>query len=67
MKLRTIHLLLVLVICLCSYLVTDAQNTRISDHNNIGWYVYNGTIKLDKKWGIHTEYQWRRDHVIKDW
>ena len=45
----------------------DAQNTRISDHNNIGWYVFNGTFKINKKWGIHTEYQWRRDHVIKDW
>ena len=44
-----------------------AQNTRLNDHNNIGWYVYNGTFKLNKKWGIHTEYQWRRDNVVKDW
>ncbi len=45
----------------------NAQNTRLNDHNNIGWYVYNGTFKLNKKWGIHTEYQWRRDNVINDW
>ncbi len=45
----------------------NAQNTRLNDYNNIGWYVYNGTFKLNNKWGIHSEYQWRRDHVIKDW
>jgi len=43
-----------------------AQNSRLNDFNNIGWYAYNGTFKLNKKWGIHTEYQWRRDNVIKD-
>jgi len=45
----------------------NAQNTRLNDGNNIGWYVYNGTFKLNKKWGIHTEYQWRRDNVMNDW
>jgi len=56
-----------LLISFCVSKTISAQNTRINDHNNIGWYVYNGTFKLNKKWGIHTEYQWRRDHVIKDW
>ncbi len=40
------------------------NNTRISDRNNIGWFAYNGTFKLDKKLGLHTEYQLRRDHYI---
>ena len=44
-----------------------SQNTRISNHNSIGWYNYFGTFKLDKKWGIHTEYQWRRENLITDW
>lgn len=44
----------------------SAQN-RISDHNNIGWYVYNGTFKLDSKFSIHTEYQWRRNDYITIW
>ena len=44
----------------------NAQNTRISDNNNIGWLVYNGTFKLDKKFGLHTEYQFRRDNYITD-
>ena len=44
----------------------SAQN-RISDHNNIGWYAYNGTFKLDSKFSIHTEYQWRRNDYITTW
>ena len=44
----------------------SAQN-RISDHNNIGWYAYNGTFKLDSKFSIHTEYQWRRNDYIMTW
>ena len=44
----------------------SAQN-RISNHNNIGWYAYNGTFKLDSKFSIHTEYQWRRNDYITTW
>jgi hypothetical protein len=40
---------------------------RISNHNNIGWYSYNGTFKLDSKFSFHTEYQWRRNDYIKTW
>lgn len=40
---------------------------RISNHNNIGWYAYNGTFKLDSKFSIHTEYQWRRNDYIETW
>ena len=43
-----------------------AQNTRQSDHNTIGWYNYFGTFKLDNKFSLHTEYQWRRDNFISD-
>jgi Protein of unknown function (DUF2490) len=44
-----------------------AQNTRISDNNNIGWYSYVGTFKLDDKLSIHSEYQFRRDEIISNW
>lgn len=43
-----------------------SQNTRINDHNQIGWYNYFGTFKIAKKYSIHTEYQWRRDNYISD-
>lgn len=40
---------------------------RIADNNNIGWYVYQGTFKLNDKWDVYTEYQWRRDNWIHNW
>lgn len=44
-----------------------AQNTRITDNNNIAWFTYTGTFKLDDKFSIHTEYQLRRDEFISHW
>lgn len=44
-----------------------AQNTRLNHSNSIGWYNYFGTFKLSNKLGLHTEYQWRRDHLILNW
>lgn len=45
----------------------NAQNTRIINKNSIGWYNYFGTFKLTEKFGIHTEYQFRRNEIITDW
>ncbi|MCX6323442.1 MAG: DUF2490 domain-containing protein, partial [Sphingobacteriales bacterium] len=33
----------------------------------IGWYNYFGTFKLNQKFSVHTEYQFRRIEVIKNW
>jgi Protein of unknown function (DUF2490) len=57
--------LLFVIIGLSQHL--HAQNTRLRDDNAIGWYNYFGTYKLNKKIGIHTEYQFRRDNVVTDW
>lgn len=59
------------IIVICSLVLMfftnlKAQNNRISDHNQIGWYTYTGAFKLNNKFGIHTEYQFRRDELIKD-
>lgn len=43
------------------------QNNRINTSNSIGWYNYFGTFKLSSKFGVHTEYQWRRNNLITDW
>ncbi len=44
-----------------------SAQSRIKEHNNIGWYAYNGTFKLSEKFGLHTEYQWRREDYIANW
>lgn len=44
-----------------------AQNDRLNDHNNTNWLQVFNTIKLDKNWSLHAEYQWRRENGLKDW
>lgn len=43
------------------------QGNRISDHNTVGWYTYNGDHKLADRWALHTEYQWRRIDLVRTW
>jgi hypothetical protein len=47
--------------------LAQAQNDRINTYGSVGWYNVFGTFKLGDKWGVHSEYQWRRDDVITDW
>jgi hypothetical protein len=47
--------------------ISAAQNTRINDYNTIGWIACNGTVKLNSKWSIHTDYQWRRTNLVINW
>lgn len=54
-----------LVVILAST-ISFAQNTRLNDENTIGWYNYFGNFKLNNKWGIASEYQWRRSNLITD-
>ncbi len=44
-----------------------SQNSRLNSRNTIGWYNCFGTFKLSDKFGLHTEYQWRRDDVVTSW
>ena len=46
--------------------VAFSQNTRKNERNDIGWYNYFGTFKLNNKYSIHSEYQLRRDNFITD-
>lgn len=43
--------------------VSHAQ--QFSQFNS--WYMYFGNHKLNDKWGLHTEYQFRRHGLITDW
>lgn len=64
---RKTILFLLTVIILGNIHDANAQNNRLNTSNHIGWYNYFGTFKLPNKFGIHTEYQWRRDNIITDW
>ena len=56
-----------LLLALSGFNIPQAQNDRITTRGTIGWFNYFGTVKLSAKWGVHTEYQWRRDQVIASW
>ncbi|AWA30009.1 DUF2490 domain-containing protein [Flavobacterium magnum] len=58
---------LILMFAVCFITPASAQNTRISDHNTIGWYGVTGNFRLSDKWGFVTEYQWRRNKLITEW
>lgn len=59
-------LLIAIVLCVgVNY--SFAQNNRINTRNDIGWFNIFGTVKLSEKFGLHTEYQWRRNNIITNW
>ncbi|WP_281233867.1 DUF2490 domain-containing protein [Flavobacterium gelatinilyticum] len=59
--------LLVFIFLVGSLQAAIAQNNRINTNNTIGWYNFFGTFKISEKFGIHTEYQWRRNEMITEW
>ena len=60
--------LTVLVILLSFTSLTQlfAQSIRQRDDNQIGWYAFFLNYKLDEKWSLHGEFQWRRADWISD-
>lgn len=59
--------LLVLIFLIGTLQSVIGQNNRINNNNSIGWYNFFGTFKISEKFGIHTEYQWRRNEMITQW
>lgn len=37
------------------------------DTQNNSWYMYFGNHRITEKWGVHTEYQWRRSGWGEKW
>ncbi|WP_411273895.1 DUF2490 domain-containing protein [Daejeonella sp.] len=56
----------ILLLFVCITLVSYSQNTRIKDRNSIGWYAFHSSFKLDDKWSLAGEFQWRRENVISN-
>ncbi|HEX8350405.1 MAG TPA: DUF2490 domain-containing protein [Hymenobacter sp.] len=49
-------------------LLAQGQNSsgRISDHNTNAWLMYFGDARFANRWSLHTEFQYRRTHVLRD-
>jgi hypothetical protein len=46
---------------------SSAFTQKQIDAQSHAWVMYTGNHKLSEKWGIHTEYQWRRSNFFQDW
>ena len=49
---------------LCLVFYCNAQQKRLKDNNNIGWYNIFTTTQLNSKWSVHAEFQFRRVGLI---
>jgi len=49
---------------LCLVFNCNAQQKRLKDNNNIGWYNIFTTTQLNSKWSVHAEFQFRRVGLI---
>lgn len=63
---QSILIRIILIYSLFSSTSIKAQH-RISDYNDILWVPITTSIKINNRWGIHAEYQWRRDRFGKTW
>lgn len=48
------------------FLFTAFSQKEISSQSH-AWVMYTGNHKLTERWGIHSEYQWRRSDVFENW
>lgn len=43
-----------------------AQNPRMNDPNQIGWFATNAIFRFAEKWSATAEFQWRRDDWVRN-
>ena len=49
------------------FLISGVYAQKQIDDQMNSWYMYFGNHKLSDKWGLHTEYQWRRHDLGQIW
>ncbi|ERM81807.1 hypothetical protein P872_07755 [Rhodonellum psychrophilum GCM71 = DSM 17998] len=66
MKIVKINSFIILLALFFMGLSVQAQNNRLHDYNPVGWYAFFANYKLDDKWSLHGEFQWRREGFFPD-
>ena len=49
------------------FLVGGSYAQKLISNQSHAWVLYTGNHKIREKFGIHTEYQWRRADLFNDW
>ncbi len=57
---------IVIIISVLLFYKTSYSQKSIHNQQH-AWITYQGNHKLTSKWGLHTEYQWRRSDYFQDW
>ena len=57
----------VCLLCLFGVMHITVIAQPIIDNQFNSWYMYFGNHRITDKWGLHTEYQWRRSGIIQNW
>ncbi len=65
MKTRTYFFASAILFVFCFPIISHSQK-NIQTQNN-GWIWYVGNHRLNERWGIHTEYGWRRNELLEHW
>ena len=47
--------------------IFDSVAQKIINTHKNAWITYTGNHKITTKWGVHTEYQWRRADGFQNW
>ncbi|MBP6311894.1 MAG: DUF2490 domain-containing protein [Flavobacteriales bacterium] len=66
---NSIHFFLCCISCFLIGTVIQAQVATPSPTaiQSNAWVMYFGNHRLSDRWGIHSEYQWRRSNFVEDW
>lgn len=48
-------------------IVKESFSQKMISNQNHAWISYLGNHKITTKWGVHTEYQWRRADGFQNW
>jgi len=59
-------LVILLIIIVLGVEFSSLSQKQISTQTH-AWVMYTGNHKINSKWGIHSEYQWRRADLFQDW
>ena len=57
---------IILMLCFLTVNLWSFSQKQISTQQH-AWVMYTGNHKLTERWGIYTEYQWRRSDYFQDW
>jgi len=61
---RNLIIVFLVILSFSNTISAQTFNPKVDQSN--AWIFYTGNHKLTEKWGVHTEFQWRRSEGLSD-